>query len=126
MMRLFNALWDTILKVLSPWIGPRRINTIYVEELPDSLQERRLYVIGGSNPWFAALVCPCGCTEIIQISLLPNDLPRWNLKIDHNGLPTLWPSVWRTKGCRSHFFLRDGLILWCPSGTTPQSDCSTS
>lgn len=38
--------------------------------------------------------------------------PRWSLEVDAQGLPTLRPSVWLTGGCRSHFFLRKGKIIW--------------
>jgi len=73
-----------------------------------------LYVIGnGSFPWAVAMLCPCGCGSVIQLSLLEADSPRWRLFIDHKGVPTLAPSVHRTRGCKSHFFLRAGQIDWC-------------
>ena len=39
--------------------------------------------------------------------------PRWDLRINAGGLPSLNPSVWRQTGCRSHFWLRDGHLEWC-------------
>jgi hypothetical protein len=90
------------------------VRTVSVEELPDTLQANRLYVLG-SPPWSAALVCPCGCGEIIHLSLLTHDSPTWRLRLDGQRLPSLAPSVWRTKGCRSHFFLRHGSIVWFTS-----------
>ncbi len=45
--------------------------------------------------------------------LLAGVKPRWDLEIDDKGLPTLHPSTWVNDGCRAHFFLRSGLIVWC-------------
>lgn len=113
MKTLFQTHWNAVRKVLHPWIYRDRIRREAVDDVPDSLQRRRLYVIGDDSPWSVALLCPCGCSETIHISLLPDDLPTWKLSFDRNGLPTLSPSVWRTAGCRSHFFLRQGVIVWC-------------
>ncbi|WP_425373246.1 DUF6527 family protein, partial [Klebsiella pneumoniae] len=33
--------------------------------------------------------------------------------VDGKGRPTLYPSIWRTTGCRSHFWVRIGRIHWC-------------
>jgi len=34
---------------------------------------------------------------------------------NRDGTITLKPSVWRTKGCRSHFLVRNSRIDWCRS-----------
>jgi hypothetical protein len=47
----------------------------------------------------------------ILLSLLTGDSPRWVITFNLAGLPTLSSSIWRTAGCRSHFFRRDGSIL---------------
>jgi len=111
--KLIQIVWDAVRKALHPWTYRDRIRRVAVDELPDSLQRRRLYLIGGAAPWSAAFLCPCGCGEVIHLSLLPDDAPRWSVSFSRDGLPTLSPSVWRTKGCRSHFFLRQGSIEWC-------------
>jgi hypothetical protein len=103
---------DAVRKALHPLIYRDRLRGVAIDELPDSLVKRRLYLIGNSVPWSAALLCPCGCGEVIQLSLLPDDSPSWSVSLDRDGLPTLSPSVWRTKGCRSHFFLKQGSIVW--------------
>ena len=87
--------------------------TDLVDELPDALVPQRLYLIGEQpQPWSAALLCPCGCGTTIQLSLLKADRPSWRVRRHFNGSVTLRPSIWRTRGCRSHFFLRRGRIVW--------------
>lgn len=113
MKKFFTTLWEAICGALGLEPSRDRLRSVQVEELPDALQSGRLYLIGSGKPWSAAMVCPCGCGEAIHLSLLPDDSPSWTFKSDRNGLPTLSPSVWRTKGCRSHFFLRQGDIVWC-------------
>jgi len=103
---------NAVRKALQPWIYGDRLRSVAVDELPDSLAQHRLYLIGSGVPWSAALICPCGCGKVIQLSLLPDDSPSWTVSFDRDGLPTLSPSVRRTNGCRSHFFLRHGAIVW--------------
>lgn len=93
----------------------RPLTTVLVEELPDRVDPKAVYLLGESkHRWFVALACPCGCGNTLQVSLLPNSTPRWRL-IEHadDGTVTLEPSIWREIGCRSHFFLRRGRIQWC-------------
>lgn len=83
------------------------------EDLPDALEPNTVYLIGDAGrPWSAALICPCGCRDIIRLSLVPNDRPRWSASVGPLGLVSLHPSIWRVKGCRSHFFIRRGRVLW--------------
>lgn len=103
---------------LRSWfIRPARpLKTVHAEELPDRLDPKAVYVLGeGNHRWFVTMICPCGCGATLQMSLLPDARPRWRL-IEHSddGTISLQPSVWRQVGCRSHFFLRRGLIQWCP------------
>ena len=87
--------------------------------MPRVLEPETVYLIGdGQLPWSAALLCPCGCKAIIHLSLVSGgggDQARWNAKRNFNGSVSLHPSVWRKRGCRSHFFLRRGHIVWCGS-----------
>lgn len=107
-MKWLTNLWRRSLA----WFAPRyRVEA--VNDLPDEIHARILYVIGEEQPWQAAMRCPCGCGALIQLSLVPHDRPRWAATIDRRARPTLVPSVWRNTGCRAHFFLRDGLVIWC-------------
>ncbi|WP_425571243.1 DUF6527 family protein [Novipirellula rosea] len=59
------------------------------------------------------MACPCGCKSRIQLCCIPGSRPRWTFDVHENNTITLHPSVWRTVGCRSHFFLRNGRVSWC-------------
>ena len=96
------------------WRRPKPLRAIAVEELPDQLDQKMVYILGeGKYRWFAAMVCPCGCGATLQMSLLPDAKPRWRLIEHPDKTISLEPSVWRQIGCRSHFFLRRGSIEWC-------------
>jgi len=106
------GLVERLIVWLGGFVRPRHLAE-HVEDDPDVLLTRRVYLIGeGEAPWAAALVCPCGCGAVIKLSLLPTDSPRWSADVDIDGAVTLRPSVWRTKGCRSHFVLWRGRIIW--------------
>lgn len=88
---------------------------VVVEE-PDLLDPHCIYAVGkNGHLWHLTFVCPCGCKEVISLSSLPGDSPRWSLTQGEDG-PTIHPSVWRKRGCRSHFFVRDGKVAWCNEG----------
>lgn len=85
-----------------------------VEDLPDITQPLKLYLAGSDqNLWAAAMLCPCGCGDRIELNLLKSAKPCWTAKVHDDGTGSLSPSVWRQKGCGSHFFLRNGQIDWC-------------
>ena len=86
----------------------------FIEDPVEEAHKRVLYVVGTKDePWQAEMLCPCGCKEKIVLPLNNETSPRWTLKISHSNVPSLRPSVWRSKGCKSHFFLTDGHIQWC-------------
>ena len=92
---------------------PSLYRVVHSDEEPDELDPMLVYAIGeGAHLWHVAMLCPCGCGAKIQLNVLADASPRWTL-IEHAGLPTLRPSVWRKVGCRSHFFIRDGRVDWC-------------
>lgn len=60
--------------------------------------------------------CPCGCREPYWLWCLPKhpdrpSWPTWDLTLS-GDLPTLSPSVNNTAGCKSHFFIENGLVRW--------------
>jgi hypothetical protein len=89
-----------------------KYRVIQVEDEPDFVKSKKIYVIGEDDFLaFAIMICPCGCKSKIHLNLLPGKKPTWSI-ININGIPTLKPSIWRTVGCKSHFFVRDGKIVW--------------
>lgn len=105
------------IKSLWYWLTGRspKLHYLQVEELPDKLSPQKIYLIGeNEHLWFAAFICPCGCGETLQMSLIPNQHPKWTVTKHENGTASLHPSVWRQVGCKSHFWLRSGKIVWCP------------
>jgi hypothetical protein len=58
------------------------------------------------------LVCPDGCGEILTINLDPRAGKAWRLYTERRGT-SLFPSVWRPSGCKSHFIVWRSHIYWC-------------
>jgi hypothetical protein len=115
-MRAARAIW----KWLRSWFVRERpalpLRTVHSDELPEVLEAESVYVLGeGEYLWFVAMLCPCGCKSTLQMSLLPGAKPKWKLTKHIDGTISLHPSVWKTEGCRSHFFIRHNLIQWCPT-----------
>lgn len=82
-------------------------------ELPKPLKSRTLYVIKDDGlPWSAAMICPCGCGTKLEMNLLTDERPCWKYSAGKDGRASLHPSVWRKIGCKSHFWLRKGRIVW--------------
>lgn len=116
-MRLFGRWWNALRGLLLSWARrrPVPIKSVRVEELPSRLNDKILYAVGEAEyRWFAAMVCPCGCGETLHMSLLADERPRWKLVEHPDGTASLTPSVFRVRGCRSHFWLRRGMVEWCP------------
>ena len=84
-----------------------------VAEPPVTARRGGLYLVGEVNdPWAAVLMCPCGCDARTELLLCPGSETFWRV----SGAATatsLTPSVWRTSGCRSHYFVRRSRIEWC-------------
>lgn len=91
-----------------------RYGVVGVDDLPEKLEAQKLYAVGEDGQyWLAVLGCPCGCGDTIQLPMMEGQRPRWTLAEKGLRFPTLAPSVDRTVGCRSHFWLRRGKIEWC-------------
>lgn len=98
-------------------------NCEVVEKTPTnaSIGEKRLVSVGyqGKALW-TLFRCPCGCGDMISLPMQAPHNPRWRLTLSDAGRPTLSPSVWRNKGCMSHFWIKDGRVYWTrDTGTEP-------
>jgi hypothetical protein len=112
MVNPFKGLWKKAVTYYDSMRGRYRV--VAVDELPDRLVSKTVYAVGEDGQyWLAALTCPCGCGDTIQLSMMQGQRPRWTLVERHMRFPTLAPSVDRTVGCKSHFFVRGGRIQWC-------------
>ena len=96
-------------------LAPRRSLVVVDDDtLPDKLPLRNLVLArDGDEDWAVGLRCPCGCGQRLEMMLLKEVRPRWNLSFDRTGHVSLHPSVWLQQGCRSHFWVRAGRIVWC-------------
>ncbi len=83
-----------------------------VRDIPDIVPERKILIVDEGAPESLVFKCPCGCKADVQLNLLADARPLWKYKINEEGNITISPSIWRTAGCRSHFFVREGKIEW--------------
>ena len=56
--------------------------------------------------------CPDGCGEVLSINLDPRTGPAWRAYRRADQW-TVYPSIDKPSGCKSHFILVRGRILWC-------------
>lgn len=112
-MNIFRRVWARLCRIFSGEPAPLR--TVVVEDLPEQLRAGNVYLVGENGHfWCAALMCPCGCGVVILLNLVSTTRPVWTFELEYGAQTiTLKPSVWRTAGCRSHFFLRSGRVQWC-------------
>ncbi|WP_350292485.1 DUF6527 family protein [uncultured Croceitalea sp.] len=101
MRKLFKKLWE--------FLFPRKFKIICLEERPQTLTLDTIYIIGD---WAICFICPCGCKAYIQLNTIPSTSPKWYYKIKL-GKVSIFPSIRRTIGCRSHFWITKGNLYWC-------------
>ncbi len=92
-----------------------KIKLLRVHYIPKFLEPGVLYV---SEEFGAALhLCACGCGLKVSTPIGPTD---WAIEETPAG-PTLEPSVgnWQLP-CKSHYFIREGRILWAGAWTPKQ------
>jgi hypothetical protein len=83
-----------------------------VDDIPSKLESDIIYIVQeGTEPETLAFMCPCGCTEPVYLNLLKDTSPYWSYKIEKRKI-SIFPSVVRRKGCRSHYCIRRGYIVW--------------
>lgn len=71
------------------------------------------------RPRWLVISCPCGCGVEHPINLDPRAGAAWRHYISAPGKLTLFPSVWRETGCKSHYIIwRDRIFLFSGYGST--------
>jgi hypothetical protein len=83
------------------------LELVRVEFMPAELEPGKLYYseLYGS----VKHLCPCGCGNKASIPTKPQWKDGWT--IDPEG-PTLSPSLLHQWPCKSHYFIRDGKVVW--------------
>lgn len=111
---MVTGLWRWWLGARERILPARRVAVVDGDATPSTLPIRRRLVLlrEGDEDWSVTLECPCGCRQRIELPLLPQAKPRWSLSVDERDRPTLHPSVWLKEGCRSHFLLKAGKVVW--------------
>jgi hypothetical protein len=83
------------------------IRPVFVDEVPEHLDEGTLYI---SIPYTTAIhLCCCGCRTQVVTPIRP---ARWHLFFDGETV-TLTPSIgnWGFP-CRSHYWIKENHIRW--------------
>ncbi|PNG24400.1 DUF6527 family protein [Methylocella silvestris] len=112
-MKRLHKLFGWVGGLARRWTDPPFKTLIVNEQLPKVLKPRVLYVVKEDGfEEQAAILCPCGCKRVLQMNLLTDERPCWRVTYNRNGTASLHPSVWRKKDCASHFWFRDGRIVW--------------
>ena len=108
--KLFRRARDRLVQ----WVVPPYRTTVVEESLPSRLTDRMLYIV--QEDGFleqAAMLCPCGCNQVLHMNLLTDERPCWRLTRHEDGTASLHPSIWRKKNCGSHFWFRQGRVVRC-------------
>jgi uncharacterized protein DUF6527 len=100
---------------IKKWIASKkRFKYDVVSELPSHLIPRVIYIEENQKyPWQIVMICPCGCGSNLHMNLINEYDPFWEYEIDKKDRISLHPSVHRFVGCKSHFFIKKGVIIWC-------------
>jgi len=68
-------------------------------------------IVSRGRPRSLVISCPCGCQTQHPINLDDRSGPAWLLYPSEKRGISLYPSVWRTEGCKSHYIIWGGDIL---------------
>lgn len=103
--------WRRLVATLTP---RRSLKVVDGDTLPKKLPLWTLVMArDDGDDWSVGMRCPCGCGQRLEMMVLKEVKPRWDVSMDSHGYVSLHPSVWLREGCRSHFWIRSGKIVWC-------------
>ena len=113
---------NTLIELLRQFLGQSvdrahsrfGIRTVSRHPLAEEIHRNILIIVAvsGIQKW-VYLRCPCGCNEVIRLSMMRERSPRWTVSRSFFGRVTIFPSVRRNDGCFSHFWIRKGVVKWC-------------
>lgn len=90
----------------------KKYNFTFSDDIPVEFEDHTIYIIDKNHAWAMSFKCPCGCASHVHLNLLHNANPKWTYKIVNSKL-TVFPSIDRIRGCKSHFWIRKSKIYWC-------------
>lgn len=94
----------------------KQLATEFVEFIPKNLDEGILYISRRFST--ASHLCCCGCGSKVVTPLNP---AKWQLTEHSNGV-SLSPSIGLgTFACRSHYWIRNGVVDWYPAMSDAQT-----
>lgn len=90
-----------------------RIEFVLENPIRAEMKPNIIYIVanGRVRKW-ACFLCPSDCGDQIMLSLIKGSQPSWKLTIKLGGKPTIYPSVRKLDGCKSHFWIRNGIVKW--------------
>ena len=91
-------------------IFQKKYHIKFANNIPELLEKRVVYVIDEQTKWVMVFSCPCGCEDKIHLNLLEEVSPKWAYTISRRKVIGITPSVNRVRGCKSHFWLRNGKV----------------
>lgn len=101
-------MWDKLKVLINFYIFKRR-SYVFCQELPYVLDKFTIYLV---EDWMISFRCPCGCNKDIHLNTLDGCHPCWNFVIN-NGNVSIYPSIKRRTPCKSHFWIKNGKVVWC-------------
>lgn len=79
-------------------------------------------VVARGRPRLLVMTCPCGCSEQISVNLDRRAGLAWRLYTTNAHGMSVFPSIWRTSGCESHFVIwNDRIWLLGPADESLES-----
>jgi hypothetical protein len=90
------------------------VRIVELHPSPEEIKQGQAFIVGNTKirKWIC-FQCPDGCGEMIHLSLISTTTPHWSISVDWLGQPTVFPSVRKLDGCKSHFWIKTGKIDWC-------------
>lgn len=68
-------------------------------------------LIERGRPRWLLISCPCGCKDEFPINLDSRAGPSWKIYGNLRTGLSIYPSIWRESGCKSHFIIWNNKIL---------------
>lgn len=109
-MRLLKKLIGKFLRIL----GIYQYKIVFLNDNPrhEDVKSNIIYIVGDHDyaKW-AYMKCPDNCGENIMLNLSPKRRPSWTIIQDNFGRVSIYPSVHKLEGCKSHFWVKKGRLF---------------